>query len=228
MFWAAPLPPADAPHLVDLLDVHERARLQRFRHEIDTARYLAAHALARIVLARDADPGALVFDRTCRCGEQHGKPRLVAGVPEIPTTHFSATHFSATHFSMTHGGDLVGVAVHDAPVGLDVEPARPLTDLAAMTTHACSPTESVTDEPSFFRLWTRKEALLKATGDGLSAPMSGITLGRDGVASWPTGPGPVWLHDLDPAPGHPAAVAGLGAVAPVVVEADGDALLRGS
>lgn len=211
VYWAAPLPPAEARHLVDILDTHERGRLDRFHREIDTARYLAAHALARIVLAAGADPATLVFDRTCRCGEQHGKPRLAAGGSE---------------FSMTHGGDLVGVAVHDAPVGLDVEPARPLTDLAGMAAHACSPTESIADEAAFFRLWTRKEALLKATGDGLSAPMSGITLGPAGVTSWPTGPGPVWLLDLSPAPGHPAAVAGLGPAAPTVVEADGDALLR--
>lgn len=215
VWWGGPVDPADAPALVDLLDAHERERLGRFRRAADRARYLAAHALARRALAvlLDRPAGSFAIDRTCRCGEQHGKPR-VPGAPE---------------FSLTHAGDLVGVAVHAAPVGLDVERVRDLPDLAGVAAHACSPAETVTGPDAFFRLWTRKEALLKTTGRGLSSPMAGITLDGPRVASW-TGDGapagPVWVVDLAPAPEHPAAVAGLGAVAPAVVEEDGDALLR--
>ena len=110
--------PASAPGLVALLDETERERLPRFRQAADRARYLAAHALTRLVLAGIVGeaPAALRFDRTCRCGEQHGKPTLPGG----------------PGFSLTHAGDLVGVAVHDGPVGLDVERARPLADLAAL------------------------------------------------------------------------------------------------
>ena len=215
VWWAAPVDPAEAPALVALLDPHERARLGRFRRPADRARYLAAHALTRralaVLLGRPA--GSFAIDRTCRCGEQHGKPRVPGG-PE---------------FSLTHAGDLVGVAVHAAPVGLDVERVRDLPDLAGVAAHACSPAEAVTGAEAFFRLWTRKEALLKTTGRGLSSPMAGITLDGPRVASW-TGDGapagPVWVMDLTPAPGHPAAVAGLGDPAPAVVEEDGDALLR--
>jgi 4'-phosphopantetheinyl transferase len=215
VWWAAPVDPADAPHLVALLDEHERARLVRFRRADDRARYLAAHALARRAVAAvgDTDPAALVIDRTCRCGEPHGKPSVPGG-PE---------------FSLTHAGDLVGVAVHARPVGLDVERARPMSDLAGVAAHARSPAEPLPDAAGFFRLWTRKEALLKATGRGLAGPMSDITLDGARVASW-TGEGapdgPVWLVDLSPAPGHPGAVAGMGASAPDVVEEDGTALLR--
>jgi 4'-phosphopantetheinyl transferase len=214
VWWAAPVDPADAPGLVAVLDDHERERLGRFRQEADRARYVAAHALVRraLGLLLDRPPASFALDRTCRCGKQHGKPRLPGG-PE---------------FSLTHAGDLVGVAVHDAPVGLDVEQVRPMGDLAGVAAHACSPDEPVPDADGFFRLWTRKEALLKTTGLGLSGPMSGITLDGPRVAAW-TGEGapdgPAWVVDLSPRPGHPAAVAGLGAVAPVVVEEDGDALL---
>ncbi len=214
VFWAAPVDPDDAPRLVALLDGHERERLARFRRAADRARYLAAHALARraVAVVAGADPAALVIDRTCRCGEPHGKPSVPGG-PE---------------FSLTHAGDLVGVAVHTRPVGLDVERARPMSDLAGVAAHACSPAEPVPDAAAFFRLWTRKEALLKTTGRGLASPMSGITLDGPRVASW-TGEGapdgPVWLVDLSPAPDHPGAVAGLGADAPEVREEDGTALL---
>ena len=221
VWGAAPVAPEAAPALVALLDEPERERLARFRRPADRARYLAAHALARLVLATSAGvaPGALVFDRTCRCGAQHGKPVL----PDGPG------------FSFSHAGDLVGVAVRpDGAVGLDVEQVRAVADLDALAEHVCSPAESArgaVDPAAFFRLWTRKEALVKATGEGLASPMTAITLAADGaaVARW-TGPGapagPMWLHDLTPAPDHPAAVAGPGEHAPPIVERDGDAVLR--
>ena len=220
MWWAGPVDPDSAPDLVALLDEHEKNRLDRFRRAADRARYLAAHALTRLVLAPlvGRSPGALVFDRTCRCGEQHGKP----------------AHRGGPEFSFTHGGDLVGVAVRPAggPVGLDVEPVRELSDLDAMTRHVCSPAELAQARPMtpdcFLTLWTRKEALLKATGDGISAPMSAITLGPGGVTSW-TGDSapsaPVWLRDLHPAPGYRAAVAGLGPPPGALTEHDARGLL---
>ncbi len=213
MWWAAPVHPESAPGLLTLLDTHERERLARFRRAADQARYLSAHALTRLVLAPlvGQRPAALVFDRTCRCGAQHGKP----------------THPGGPEFSFTHGGDAVGVAVRTGggPVGLDVEPVRELTDLDGMLRHIYSPTE-LEREPrvaphTFFAVWTRKEALLKATGDGISSPMADITLGPDGVESWtgdgaPTGP--VWLRTLRGRLGYRAAVAGLGSPPASLVE----------
>lgn len=215
VWWAAPVAPSGAPGLVGLLDAHERERLARFRRPDDAARYLAAHALTRRALGArlDADPAALVFDRTCRCGEQHGKPRLAP-----------AEHPGAPGFSFSHAGDLVGLAVHDDPVGLDVEQARPLADLAGMAAHACAADERVADDGQFFRLWTRKEALLKSTGEGLSTPMTDISIAGDGAVRW--GGRAVWLLDLSPAPGYSAALAGPGSAPPAVTEADGRALLR--
>jgi 4'-phosphopantetheinyl transferase len=214
VWWAAPVAPADAPGLLALLDGHERDRIARFRRPADQARYLAAHALVRLALADavGAPAAALVFDRTCRCGAQHGKPVLPGG----------------PGFSLTHAGDLVGVAVHAAgPVGLDVEQVRELTDLAAMAAHACSPRETAPDAQAFFTLWTRKEALLKAAGTGLASPMSAITLGPTGVLDWAgedAPADPAWLRDLHPAPGYRGAVAGFGPE-PAVTERTGDDLL---
>lgn len=220
VWWAAPVEPDSAPALVALLDDHERERMGRFHRAADRARYLAAHALTRLVLGDllAMPAGTLTFDRTCRCGQQHGKPVLLdAGAPG---------------FSMSHAGDVVGVAVSPSgAVGLDVEEIRAMTDLAGMAGHVYSPSErtgGALDENTFFRTWTRKEALLKATGAGLSTPMNTITLSRGGVQEW-TGAGaptePIWLHDLSPAVGYPAAVAGFGP-APSVAESDGNPLLR--
>lgn len=223
MWWAAPVDPDSAPGLLALLDAQERDRLPRFRQAADRARYLAAHALTRLVLGTlvDRDPAALVFDRTCGCGEQHGKPTLPGGPP----------------FSLTHGGALVGVVAWPGggPLGLDVERVREMTDLAGMVEHVSSPAELAADPylgpEAFFAAWTRKEALLKATGTGIAAPMNAITLGPDGVREWTgdTAPdGPVWLRELRPEPGYRAAVAGLGAAPARLVERSADALLAAS
>lgn len=219
VWWAAPVDPAHAPGLVALLDGHERDRLARFRRAPDRARYLATHALTRLVLADAVGvPAArIAIDRTCRCGAQHGKPVLRDG----------------PGFSLTHAGDLVGVAVWpQGPVGLDVEPVRTMTDLPGMARHVGSPAELDRDRPvtaqEFFTAWTRKESLLKATGDGLAGSMAAITLDGATVRGW-TGEhapdGPMWLRDLHPAPGYAAALAGPGAVAPAVTQCRGDALL---
>ncbi|AEA24938.1 4'-phosphopantetheinyl transferase [Pseudonocardia dioxanivorans CB1190] len=227
VWWAGPVDPALRRDLVALLDEHERTRLRAFRRPDDAGRYLAAHALTRIVLGERTatHPAGVRFDRTCRCGAPHGKPRLAPvgdGGPE---------------FSFTHSGDLVGLAVADVPVGLDVEHHRALSDVAGMAEHVSSPAEKARPAPAttgeFLRVWTRKEALLKATGDGLSRPMDSITLSPPGhppaVLEW-TGEGapvePFWLVDLAPRLHHPAAVAGAGAAAPRIVEHDGDAVLH--
>lgn len=209
VWWARPV--LHAPRLVALLDGHERERLERFRRPADAARYLAAHALARLVLAEHlgTDPAAIVVDRTCRCGKPHGRPT----VPEV-------------HFSLTHSGDRVGVALSaGGPVGLDVEELREMGDLDGLAGHTLSPDEPrPTSAAAFLQVWTRKEALLKATGEGLSSPMNAITLAGAQVVSWADGP-QAWLVDLQAGPTHPAAIAGLGPVAPEIREHPGDELL---
>ncbi|MGE3285589.1 MAG: 4'-phosphopantetheinyl transferase superfamily protein [Pseudonocardia sp.] len=223
--WASPVAPEDAPGLVALLDEHERDRLARFRRAADRARYLAAHALARVVLGElvDVAPEGVEFDRTCRCGEQHGKPVVRADRSARPPG-----------FSLTHAGDVVGVAVWpDGPVGLDTEHVRPMADLAGMARHVASPAEAAhtahATPGAFFAAWTRKEALLKATGSGLSAPMAAITLAGPRVVAWSgehAPAGPMWLCDLRPAPGYTGALAGAGPLAPPVAELRGDDLIR--
>ena len=113
------------PRWSGLLDDHERERLTRFRRPADRARYLAAHALARLVLGGSGrTAAALRFDRTCRCGAAHGRPVLPGG----------------PGFSLSHSGDLVGVAVRPgAAVGLDVEQVRDIADLPALAAHVWSP-----------------------------------------------------------------------------------------
>ncbi|MBU4337084.1 MAG: 4'-phosphopantetheinyl transferase superfamily protein [Actinobacteria bacterium] len=111
-------------------------------------------------------PRSVPVDRSCdRCTRPHGRPR-VSG--------------SGLHLSVSHSGDLVVVATSMVgAVGVDVEAltAAPL-DHAALAELVCAPGErpSVSDRASFLTLWTRKESVLKATGDGLRIPLAEVVV----------------------------------------------------
>jgi 4'-phosphopantetheinyl transferase len=108
-------------------------------------------------------PEALVF----AYGEK-GKPRLVAGAAEL-------------RFNLSHSanGALLAVA-RGRELGVDLEALRPMDDAEALVERFFHPAERrvfaglEADRrlAAFFSGWTRKEAYLKARGDGLSLPTS--------------------------------------------------------
>lgn len=232
MWWARPA--AGARELLALLDTGERARCARFDRDDDRARYLAAHALARLVLAGHLGipAQALTFQATCRqCGaSDHGKPRLaMAG--------------GGLEFSLSHSGARVVLAVaRDAAVGVDVERLNARRDFAALMPAVLSAAEqpAVAALPdgeraaAVLRYWTRKEALLKATGDGLRVAPAALTVtppdAPPALVAWDAAPpldGAAHLFDLRPDPGHVASLAILGPRL-AVIERDGDGLLARS
>ncbi len=146
---------------IALLDEDERNRAGRLHRDADRARFVVAAALLRrkAALWLDEDPRSLAIDRVCmRCGTPHGKPTM-AGV----------------HASITHAGDYVGVALTAlGPVGLDLEPEHaPVSEVAAQL---LAPGESCADDLQLVRMWTRKESVVKATGDGVGVGLSRIRI----------------------------------------------------
>lgn len=140
------------------LDATERAQAGRFRHRVDAESYLAAHYLARAVLATtlDVDAAALRFIRPL--GK---KPRLAGW---------------SLDFSLSHSKGWVAVAVcRNGLVGVDVEAQKPLSfwteieqSFIAGTDSCIAPSKN--DRWRALKLWTAKEAALKASGHGLSIP----------------------------------------------------------
>jgi 4'-phosphopantetheinyl transferase len=161
--------------LLGLLDAAEAARARAFRVAADRKSYVAAHALLRTLLSnRSAGPRAPDAWRF-ETGA-HGKPSLAAGPA----------------FNLSHCRGMVAVAIAQGiEIGVDVESlARNDFDEAAIAQSTFHATErewlrriddGARRKAAFLSLWTAKEALIKAVGDGLSMPLDGFAVDLDRV-----------------------------------------------
>jgi 4'-phosphopantetheinyl transferase len=121
-------------------------------------------------------PDAVLLDHTCTiCGGDHGKPR-VADRPDIA-------------FSLSHSGDRILCAfARGVDVGVDVERVDAAADWAGPARRTLSRRERAELDAlpadcrarRFYVLWTRKEALAKATGHGIVLPLREIDLSPRG------------------------------------------------
>lgn len=168
-------------------------------------RFIARRGLRRAVLARyvGCDPESLRF----QLGDA-GKPELAGG--------------HDLRFNCSHSGGLALYAVaRGRRLGVDVEWLRPVRGALAIARSLFSPIEAASldtvpagevDE-AFLRCWTRKEAFLKATGDGLGGGLDRFTVSlpvaRDPAHLEAVADGSTrrWsLRGLAPAPGYVGAV----------------------
>jgi 4'-phosphopantetheinyl transferase len=235
VWWATPA--LHTPALLGLLDAVERERHDAFRQAIDRSRFLTARAVAKATLGRElgVEPASVVLDSTCPdCGRPHGKPRVVR-------PHGYPADRPLPEMSISHSGQRVAVAVTEGvPVGVDVEQVRDLqvTEMAHLTlsTAELETFTALADhdrEAAFFTYWSRKEALLKATGRGMSIGMTKVTVSTPdqppmvlGSETSEVDVGLVRMVQLAARSGYHACVAMLGAPEPVrVTEHDADPLV---
>lgn len=202
------------PEFVADLNAVERERYAAYRRDEDKARFLLGVTMVRRLLgARMSLPAAsVVLDRACRdCGKPHGKVRA-----------------EGVELSVSHSGEWVGLAIGTAPVGLDVERIDPELDVDGVARMSLAPEElaelaKASDKPwAFARYWTRKEALLKATGDGIGVGLTTVVVSSPdqlaAVVSWEGREGPAQLVDLGV--GEPAELVDVSAGAPTRMDAD--------
>ncbi|GAA2708834.1 MULTISPECIES: 4'-phosphopantetheinyl transferase superfamily protein [Streptomyces] len=177
VWGAAPLP---EPHrYLPLLDAAERSRFGSYAHEGDRARFVTGRVLAKAALAEQVGAGLDAVRLPVRCpdcGGPHGKPR-----PDGAAVGWE--------LSVSHSGDRVLVALaHGRPLGLDVEeltapgdadeeePVEASLTLTPAERDALRTLPAAARQHGFLTYWTRKEAVLKATGDGLAVPMTDFTV----------------------------------------------------
>lgn len=144
------------------LATNEQRRAARFLFQRDQRRYIACRGLLREILGRYLD---VAPPRIELAYSANGKPRLAGALA------------GALQFNVAHSGDEVVFALsRDGEVGVDLEMIRLLPDLPQLTAAVLAPEEKVEwqrlappERPrAFFDCWTRKEAFLKGTAQGLS------------------------------------------------------------
>jgi 4'-phosphopantetheinyl transferase len=154
--WCSLQPMAMPP----CLDADELRRRDRFLCDAARETFAQAHALKRQVLSR-YEPARTPQSWAFVHGEA-GKPSVREGFRH--------------HFNLSHSGPCVAVAVADGEVGVDIERHRVVPAAASLVERVFHRNEQqwLARQPdavaAFFRLWTLKEALLKAAGTGFSHP----------------------------------------------------------
>ena len=147
-----------------VLSAGEGERRRKFLREADGRTYLLAHGLVRAVLSRYAEVAA--SDWTFAAGE-HGRPEIEK--PSAPP---------GLRFNLSHTRGRIVVLVHGAvDAGVDVERLGRVDDPAALSRRFFAPAENASlssltppeRDAYFTRLWTLKEAYVKARGLGLAS-----------------------------------------------------------
>jgi 4'-phosphopantetheinyl transferase len=198
----------------DILSEDERARAARFHFERDRRRFIAGRAALRRILAAylDRAPAALVFVLG-----PHGKPAL-----ENPGLEFNLSHSGGCGLIAITRGRRVGVDVEGIRTDFACEEiARRFFAPAEVEALAASAPHEYA--AAFFRCWTRKEAYVKARGDGLTLALDRFEVQLEAAATRaiasclddPSERSRWSLREIVPGPGY------LGAL---VVEGDGWAL----
>jgi len=164
-----------------LLSADERARADRFYFERDRRRYIVARGGLRVIIGRylDRAPEGLRFRYAPK-----GKPQAQLTADDLPV-----------RFNVAHSHELALCAITLAgEVGVDLEyTRRHVSDIDRIATRFFSINENAVyyslpaldRRAAFFRCWTRKEAFIKALGEGLSHPLDrfDVTLAADQPAA---------------------------------------------
>jgi 4'-phosphopantetheinyl transferase len=210
--WASSL--AVAPGRLDALKATlsggELDRAGKFRFDHHRNRFIAGRGCLRAILGRylSNDPARIEFSYS-----RLGKTEFAPGFDGL-----------GLHFNVAHSEDLALFAITRlGPVGVDVECIRVVRDVDELVARFFSVRENglfqklaSSEMPSaFFNLWTRKEALLKATGEGITGGLDRVEVSflPDEPAQLLAMSGDVesaaqWsLHELSPATGFVGAVA---------------------
>jgi 4'-phosphopantetheinyl transferase len=196
--------------LAQVLNEEESARADRFYFSRDHNRFVVARAGLRVILSRylKTNPAKIQFSYSA-----YGKPAL-AGDPSASELQFNLGH--------SHEVAIYAFSLR-RQLGIDIEHIRPEVsgDEIAERFFASEEIATLRKIPSnqrteaFFNCWTRKEAYIKARGEGLTFPLGDFVVTMSpgeparllSVRDAPQEAARWYLQELDPGPGYAAAVA---------------------
>lgn len=154
-----------------VLSEEEKQRADRFYFENDKDRFIIYHACKRIILSNylKQKPREIIIFL-----QKNGKPFLKN---------------TPLHFNLSHTKEMAILAVSkDVEIGIDIEKINPSTDylgIAKRFFHVreyqqlLKTKDAQMQQQQFFVLWTAKEAILKATGEGITAGLDNFSVHYD-------------------------------------------------
>jgi 4'-phosphopantetheinyl transferase len=162
------IPVNDSIAMPAMLSRDEIARAERLKKKHDQRRYLLARSVLRALLSNHAQNPAeqLQFQYGA-----YGKPYVDPNRCDV-------------QFNVSHSSDLILIALtKSASVGVDVERIEPDTDVASLSKRFFTEAEQLQlsgvsqsqQGEEFFKIWTKKEAYLKARGTGFSQHFTNIS-----------------------------------------------------
>jgi 4'-phosphopantetheinyl transferase len=191
------------PSEQDLLSADELERANKYYFAADRTRFVLARAALRLLLGQATETAP---ERIAFTSGAYGKPGLV-GRPDL-------------HFNLSHSGSLALIGISpQRPIGVDIEIIRDNVDeLALARSFFCEDEHRLLCDLgaearllAFYKIWTCKEAVLKAFGVGISTYLNDFSVrltqegGLEGV-------------EIEPRPGCFSASLGAARIEPVAVE----------
>ncbi|ELR97510.1 4'-phosphopantetheinyl transferase superfamily protein [Gloeocapsa sp. PCC 73106] len=166
--------PTQIQQLWHLLNPVERKKAADFQFERHRNAFITGRGYLRIILSRylQLKPQEIEFNYTPK-----GKPYLAHQFLE-----------SNLQFNLSHSHELILYALTlDKPIGIDLEYLRPFPEAEKIAQRFFSPREAAfisncpdsLKSPAFFQGWTSKEAVLKATGEGIGGGLEKIEVELD-------------------------------------------------
>lgn len=146
----------------ELLSKNEKERINRFKFTEDKERFSTARVVLKLLLENISGISLAALDFNF---SPSGKP-----------------YFKNIEFNLSHSENYVLIALSNKPVGIDIEIPKENFDFEPILKNTFGSDEinyinsHIPRKESFLTLWTRKEALLKATGEGLTDELTSISV----------------------------------------------------
>ena len=160
--------------LIENLDKEERLRARRYHFDADRNRFIISRSFLKILLAEKI---GIKANEVQIEKDSFDKPYL----PSYPNLYFN----------LSHSGDYILIIIGDKKVGIDIEKINYTQNFSDILPTIFSKYEidelliSSNKTLTFYKFWTRKEAILKAIGKGMNEDLKSITV-TDGEHSVPT------------------------------------------
>lgn len=170
--WSTELTPASVAEDLHLLSEDERERANRYHFPIHRQRYIAARAMLRKILSFyiHLTPERITFSYSA-----NEKPSLQLD--------------SDLNFNLSHSGDIAVYALTlNHSIGIDIEKTQTsFNQNLAERFFSPQEYEMLKSRPeqeqanSFYRIWARKEAIIKANGKGLTIPLASFSVSDQNI-----------------------------------------------